>query len=61
MLGEAEFTLDIRPTFVDELDKTAAYIELPHQCSEFHHLLHYARQCDGSSLVQILKECPATC
>ena len=27
MLGEAEFTLDIRPTFVDELDKTAAYIE----------------------------------
>ena len=27
MLGEAEFTLDIRPTFVDELNKTVAYIE----------------------------------
>ena len=27
MLGEAEFTLDIRPTFVDELDKAVAYIE----------------------------------
>ena len=27
MLGEIEFTLDIRPTFVDELDKAAAYIE----------------------------------
>ena len=22
-----EFTLDIRPTFIDELDKTVAYIE----------------------------------
>ena len=27
MLGE-KFTLDIRPTFVDELDRAAAYIEL---------------------------------
>ena len=27
MLGETEFTLDIRPTFVDELDKAATYIE----------------------------------
>ena len=27
MLGE-KFTLDIRPTFVDELDWAAAYIEL---------------------------------
>lgn len=27
MLGE-KFTLDIRPTFVDELDKVVAYIEL---------------------------------
>ena len=27
MLGETEFMLDIRPTFVDELDKAAAYIE----------------------------------
>ena len=26
MLGETEFTLDIRPTFVDELDKAATYI-----------------------------------
>jgi len=26
MLGE-KFTLDIRPTFIDELDRTAAYIE----------------------------------
>lgn len=27
MLGE-KFTLDVRPTFVDELDKVVAYIEL---------------------------------
>ena len=27
MLGETEFSLDIRPTFVDELDEAAAYIE----------------------------------
>ena len=27
MLGETEFTLDIRPTFVDELDRAATYIE----------------------------------
>ena len=27
MLGE-KFTLDIRPTFVDELDEVVAYIEL---------------------------------
>lgn len=27
MLGETEFTLDIRPTFVDELDKAATYIQ----------------------------------
>ena len=27
MLGETEFTLDVRPTFVDELDKAATDIE----------------------------------
>lgn len=27
MLGE-KFTLDIRPTFIDELDRTAEYIEV---------------------------------
>lgn len=27
MLGGTEFTLDIRPTFVDELDKAVTYIE----------------------------------
>ena len=27
MLGE-EYTLDIRPTFIDELDRTAEYIEV---------------------------------
>ena len=49
MLGESEFTLDIRPTFVDELDKAATYIE--RKFTELCHLLHHARQCDGSSLV----------
>ena len=27
MLGEAAYTLDIRPTFIDELDRAVAYIE----------------------------------
>ena len=31
MLGE-KYTLDIRPTFIDELDRAAAYIEL-HLCN----------------------------
>ena len=27
MLGEVAYTLDIRPTFIDELDRAVAYIE----------------------------------
>ena len=27
MLGENNYTLDIRPTFIDELDATVRYIE----------------------------------